>query len=229
MIPKLTYNNRVLTTEERAEYCRKADEYIDMYSGFIEEGFQLAKETAAVSDNSEFATINKTLLDISTFTTYAFCDCIVLDKLFIRASHPYEKSLLRGKLKVHLNESFKRLYGFNKNGYKDSYCAKLEQIINRFFPGFKEEFNELMSAFEQISKDSWWKGERDAEVHIDVAKLYKLRHEEINESKVAREADLLTSLIHRLDLFTRDLYGAYFKYMKAQYIKEHGYLPNLNG
>ena len=229
MIPKLTYNNRVLTAEEREEYCRKADEYINMYSEFIEEEFQLAKEATKVSGNMDFTEINKVMFEISTFTTYAFCDCIVLDKLFVRATNPYEKSFLRGKWKVHLNESFKKLYGFNENGYKDSYCAKLEQIVNRFFPGFKEEFRKLMSDFEQLSKDSWWKDERNAEVHIDAAKLYKLRHEEINESKVVMEAGQLTSLIHGLDLFTKKLYGAYFMYMKTQYIKEHGYLPDLNG
>ena len=228
MIRKFTYNNRVLTADERKEYCRKTDEYINMYSGFIEEGFQLAKEATKVSGNMDFTEINKVMFEISTFTTYAFCDCIVLNKLFVRATNPYEKSFLRGKWKVHLNESFKKLYGFQKS-YKDSYCAKLEQIVNRFFPGFKEEFRKLMSDFEQLSKDSWWKDERNAEVHIDAAKLYKLRHEEINESKVVMEARQLTSLIHRLDLFTRDLSGAYFSYMKTQYIKEHGYLPDLNG
>ena len=85
--------------------------------------------------------------------------------------------------KVQLNESFKKLYGFNKKAYKDSYCAQLENIIT-MFPGFKSEFDELLLDLELIWKDSWWKDERDAEVHIDAAKLYELRHEEINESKV---------------------------------------------
>lgn len=226
MVRKLTYNNRVLTAEEREAYCRKADEYINMYSGFIEEVFQLSKEAAAVSDNSESAEINKAMLEISAFTLYAFCDCIVWNKLFVRATNPYEKSFLRGKWKIHLNESFKKLYGF-KSGYKDSYCSKLEQIINRFFPGFKGKFYELMSDFEQISQDSWWKEERNAEVHVDATKLYALRHEEINESKVIMEAGQLTSLIHRLDVFTRDLYGVYLNHIKAQFVKAHGYLPVL--
>lgn len=220
------YNNRILSAEEREGYCKTADKYINEYSGFIEERFQLAKEVAALPNISDFVEINKTLLDISAFTVSAFCDCIVWDKLFVRATNPYEKSFLRGKWKVHLNESFKKLYGF-KNGYKDSYCAKLEQIIIRFFPGFKWKFDKLMSDFEQLSKESWWKEERDAEVHIDVEKLYELRHEEINESKVVMEAEQLTSLIHRLDIFTRDMYGVYLNYIKAQFFKEHGYLPIL--
>lgn len=225
MIPKLTYNNRVLTAEEREDYCRKADEYINMYSGFIEEGFQLAKEAAKVSGNLDFTEINKVMFEISTFTIYAFCDCIVLNKLFVRATNPYEKSFLRGKWKVHLNESFKKLYGFKS--HKNSYCAKLGQIIAKFFPRFKGEFDELMSDFEQLSKESWWKEERDTEVHVDVAKLYELRHEEINESKVVMEAGQLTSIIQRLNVFTRNVYDVYLNHAKAQFFKEHGYLPNL--
>lgn len=226
MIRKVTYNNRVLTAVEREAYCKKADEFINEYSGFIEEIVQLSKEVAALeSGNPDSAEINKAMLEISAFTTSAFCDSIVLDKLFVRATNPYEKSFLRGKWKVHLNESFKKLYGFKK--HKDSYCAKLGQIITKFFPGFKGEFDELMSDFEQLSKESWWKEERDAEVHVDVAKLYELRHEEINESKVVMEAGQLTSLIRRLNVFTRNVYGVYLNQLKAQFFKEHGYLPVL--
>lgn len=207
MIRKLTYNNRVLTEAERVEYCRQADECIAEYSKCVEDVLQLAKMVSSLG-NPDFSKINKTILDIVTFTTHAFFDCIVLDKLFIRASHPYEKSLLRGKLKVHLNESFKKLYGFNKNGYKNSYCAKLEQIMP-MFPSFQKEFDELMLDFEQISKESWWKEERDAEVHIDTAKLYALRHEEINESKVSVEATQLIGLFKEINIFIIKLYNAY--------------------
>ena len=165
MIHKLTYNNRVLSAEERAEFCRISDEYINEFSGYIEGIHQLTKEYH-VSDNSDYNKITKTIIDIETFTNYAFCDCIVLNKLFVRATNPYEKSFVRGKLKVQLNESFKRLYGFKK-GYKNSYCAQLEKIIT-MFPGFRREYDELLSDLEQISKDPWWKDVRDAEVHINI-------------------------------------------------------------
>lgn len=228
MIRKVTYNNRVLTAVEREAYCKKADEFINEYSGFIEEIVQLSKEVAALeSGNPDSAEINKAMLEISAFTTSAFCDSIVWDKLFVRATNPYEKSFLRGKWRVHLNESFKKLCGFSESGHKVSYCAQLEQMIIRFFPRFKGEFDELMSDFEQLSRESWWKEERNAEVHIDVAKLYELRHEEINESKVVMEAGQLTSLIRRLNVFTRNVYGVYLNQLRAQFFKEHGYLPVL--
>ena len=52
MIYKLTYNNRVLSAEERAEFCRISDEYINEFSGYVEGIHQLANEYH-VSDNSD--------------------------------------------------------------------------------------------------------------------------------------------------------------------------------
>lgn len=226
MIRKLTYNNRVLTAEEREEYCRIADEYINEYSEYIEDVFRVLKEVS-VSENLRSFEIFKTILDILAFITYSFCDCIVLNKLFVKSTHPYEKSFLRGKLKVQLNEAFKRLYGFNKDGYKNSYCAKLEQIMP-MFPGFKGVFDELLSDLEQISKDSWWKEERNAEVHIDAAKLYELRHEEINESKVVMEIRQLTALFRRINRFIADLARVYYNDATTRFVKEFGHLPAWN-
>lgn len=223
MIRELTYNNRILSEQERAEFCKKSDEYIHEFSECIEGICQLAKEVPE-SENSDYNKITNTIINISTFTGYSFGDCIVLTKLFVRATNPYEKSFLRGKLKVQLNEGFKKLYGFNKKGYKNSYCAQLEDIIT-IFPGFKDEFDELLSDMEQISKNSWWKDERDAEVHIDATKLYELRHEEINESKIAMEAVQLTDLFNRFNHLVARLHGVYLNYITARFIKENGIIP----
>lgn len=226
MIRKLAYNNRILTAEEREEYCRIADGYINEYSKYVEDVFQLLQKVS-ISKNVKFIEIFKTILDVSTFMTYACCDCIVLNKLFVQATNPYEKSFLRGKLKVQLNESFKKLYGF-KNGYRDSYCAKLEKIIAKSFPEYKRPFDDLLSDLAQISKASWWKEERDAEVHVDVAKLYELRHEEINESKVVMEAGQLTSLFRRINRFIADLVRVYYNDVTIRFVKEFGHLPTWN-
>ena len=222
MIRELTYNNRILSEQERVEFCEKSDEYINMFSECIEEICQLATKIQE-SENSDYDKITNTLILTSTFTGYSFCDCIVLTKLFVRATNPYEKSFLRGKLKVQLNESFKKLYGFNKKAYKDSYCAQLENIIT-MFPVFRNEFDELLLDLELISKDSWWKDERDAEVHIDAAKLYELRHEEINESKVAMEAVRLIDLFNRFNHITAEMHRTLLNHMIARYVKEKGIL-----
>ncbi len=180
---------------------------------------QLAK-SAPASDNSDY---NK-ITNIGIFTGYSFCDCIVLMKLFVRATNPYEKGMLRGKLKVQLNESFKKLYGFTEKGYKDSYCAQLEGIMP-MFPGFRNEFDELLSDLTQVSRDSWWKKERDAEVHIDAYKLYELRHEEINENKVTMETMQLIMLFNRFNHLIARMHRSLLDYMVARYVKENGVYP----
>jgi len=221
MIRKLNYNNRILTPDERVEYCKVSDNYINDFSEYIDGLYQLAKDPS-LSENSAFSQINNTIIKTGLFIRYSFCDCIVLNKLFVRATNPYEKSMLRGKLKVLLNESFKKLYGFNKKGYKDSYCAQLEAIMP-MFPGFKSEFDELLSDLAQISKDSWWKDERNAEVHIDAVRLYELRHEEINESKVVMETLQLIDCFNRFNSLMRNLSKVSFEHM-VSVLKKKGIL-----
>ncbi|MDE7382669.1 MAG: hypothetical protein K2M99_02145 [Treponemataceae bacterium] len=220
MIQKLTYNNRILSEQERTEFCRISDKYIEEFSKFIDGIYQLSKE-ASSSDNSDYKKITDTVINISIFTGYSFCDCIVLMKLFVRATNPYEKSMFRGKLKVQLNESFKKLYGFTEKSYKDSYCAQLEGIMP-MFPGFRNEFDKLSSDLKQISKDSWWKDERNAEVHINAGRLYELRHEEINESKVAMEAMQLIDLFNHFNHLIVRMHRALFDYMVTKYAEENG-------
>lgn len=225
MIPELTYNNRILSSQERDEYCKISDGFIKEFSECIDGIHQLAKENST-SGNSDFKKITNTTINIGIFTNYSFCDCIVLMKLFVRATNPYEKSMLRGKLKVQLNEGFKKLYGFTEKGYKDSYCAQLESIMP-MFPGFRNEFDELLLDLAQISKHPWWKDERNAEVHIDAVRLYELRHEEINESKVAMETMQLIKLFNRFNHLIARMHHAFLDYMVARYVQENGIYPIL--
>lgn len=227
MIRELIYNNRILSEQERTEFCKESDKYINEFSECIEGICLLAKEVPE-SEDSDYSKITNTIINIGIFTNYSFCDCVVLTKLFVRATSPYEKSLLRGKLKVQLNESFKKLYGFNVKGYKDSYCAQLGDII-KMFPRFRNEFNELLSDLEWSSKDSWWKDERDAEVHIDAAKLYELRHEEINESKVVMEAEQLIDLFRRFNHLIAEMYRVYLNHITAQFVKGNGIISCVTG
>ncbi len=223
MNPELTYNNRILSAQERDEYCRISDKFIKVFSESIDGLYELTKEVST-SDDSDFKKITTTTNDIGIFTGYSFCDCIVLMKLFIRATNPYEKSMLRGKLKVQLNEGFKKLHGFTPKNYKDSYCAQLEGIMP-MFPGFKTKFDELLSDLAQISKHPWWKEERNVEVHINAVRLYELRHEEVNESKVAMETMQLIKLFNRFNHLIAEMHRALLDYMVARYVKENGIYP----
>lgn len=197
MIKEVYYNNRVLSLQERVEYSRMADETIDNFSISINGLYQCKKEIELLP-NSESNRISRIIIEVGFFIAFSFCDCVVLTKSFIMASNPYEKSFFRGKLKVQLNESFKKLYGFTEKSHSSSYSVKLETIMP-YFPVFRDEYDDIMHDLKDIEKcDSWWKETRDIEVHIDVEQLYVSRNKTINESKVVMEAQRLIILYNRM-------------------------------
>ncbi len=106
------FNNHILTDQERKRLTIIADETIQSFAESIDGMYKVMQEFPP-SQNQEFNHIMDTMNDVSTFICYSFGDCIVLTKYFLNTEIQYEKSFLRGKLKVQLNESFKRLYGFN--------------------------------------------------------------------------------------------------------------------
>ena len=206
------FNNHILTDQERRQLTIIADETIQTFAESIDGIHQVIQEFPP-SQNHEFNHIMDTMNDVSTFISYSFGDCIVLTKYFLNTEIQYEKSFLRGKLKVQLNESFKRLYGFNEKAHKESYCSKLQEIIH-MFPGFKLEFGHILSDLDDISKqDSWWKDVRNAEVHIDIPMLYESRHEEINESKEVMETMRLVDFFLRFNNLIARMNQAYINHL----------------
>ncbi len=189
-----------------------SEETIRDFSESIEGFYELSQEFKP-SPNKDHDKISKTVLDVGIFTSYTFCDCVVLLKHFVLSSNAYDKSLFRGKLKVLLNEGFKSLYGFNDKQRKRSYYIKLGEIMN-YFPGFQLEYDSILLKLKQLSEQStWWKDERNTEVHLDMSQLYKTRHEEINESKVAMESQLLIGLLVQINKLMGRMHQAYIDYM----------------
>ena len=83
-----------------------------------------------------------------------------------------------------------------------------------YFPGFQLEYDSILLKLKQLSEQStWWKDERNIEVHLDMSQLYKSRHEEINESKVAMEAHLLIDLLVQINRLMGRMHQAYIGYM----------------
>ena len=206
------YNNKVLSAQEREEFRIRAEETIEIFTESID-GFCELYQEYKPSQNKVHDKITKTVLDVGIFTCYTYCDCTVLLKHFILSTDLYDKSLFRGKLKVLLNEGFKSLYGFNDKQRKRSYYIKLGEIMN-YFPGFQLEYDSILLKLKQLSEQStWWKDERNTEVHLDMSQLYKARHEEINESKVAMEAHLLIDLLVQINRLMGRMHQAYIDYM----------------
>lgn len=193
MIEEVRYNNKILSPQERVEFCKMADATIKDFSDSIE-GMHQCMEEIRSSPDSDFNKVLRIFIEVSSFIGFSFCDCVVLTKSFIMASNSYEKSFFRGKLQVQLNESFKKLYGFAEKNRKDSYSSKLGEIMF-MFPGFQTEYIDIMSDLCCIATlDSWWRETRNIEVHIDADRLYASRHKPINESKVVMEAYQLINL-----------------------------------
>ena len=206
------YNNKVLSAQEREGFRIISEETIRDFSESIEGFYELSQEFKP-SQNKEYDKITKTVLDVGIFTCYTFCDCVALLKHFVLTSNSYDKSLFRGKLKVLLNEGFKSLYGFNDKQREKSYYIKLGEIMN-YFPGFQSEYDSIRLKLKQLSEQStWWKDERNIEVHLDMSQLYKSRHEEINESKVAMEAHLLIDLLVQINRLMGRMHQTYIDYM----------------
>ena len=206
------YNNKVLSAQEREAFRIMSEETIRDFSESIEGFYELSQEFKP-SQNKEHDKITKTVLDVGIFTSYTFCDCVALLKHFVLSVNSYDKSLFRGKLKVLLNEGFKRLYGFNDNQREKSYYIKLGEIMN-YFPGFQLEYDSILLKLKQLSEQStWWKDERNTEVHLDMSQLYKTRHEEINDSKVAMESHLLIDLLVQINKLMGRMHQAYIDYM----------------
>ena len=211
MLQELQYNNKILSQEERVKFNDLADEMIATFSESIDGMYKISREYTDM--NNIHHRVSKIMCDVSVFVSYAFADCVVLTKLFVNTSVAYEKSLLRGKLKVHLNECFKKLYGFTKQSKKVSYAAKLKEIMP-LFHGPDREFARILDDLEEISnRDSWWKDIRCAEVHMDVPILYESRHEEINESQVVMETMRLIPFINRFNALLARMNHAHVIYM----------------
>ena len=206
------YNNKVLSAQEREEFRIRAEETIEIFTESID-GFCELYQEYKPSQNKVHDKITKTVLDVGIFTCYTYCDCTVLLKHFILSTDLYEKRLFRGKLKVLLNEGFKCLYGFNDKQRKRSYYIKLGEIMN-YFPSFQLEYDSILLKLKQLSEQStWWKDERNTEVHLDMSQFYKTRHEEINESKVAIESQLLIGLLVQINKLMGRMHQAYIDYM----------------
>lgn len=211
MLQDIQHNNKILSPQERARFNEIAGEMINTFSESIDGMYEIEKEYKDM-DNIHHK-VSKIMNDVSVFVCYAFADCIVLTKLFMNPPLVYEKSLLRGKLKVHLNECFKKLYGFTEKARKESYAVQLQNIMPHF-RGPDREYAGILQDLEEISKrDSWWKEIRSAEVHLDIPVLYESRHEEINESQVVMETMRLIPFFNRFNNLLFRMGKAHMNYM----------------
>lgn len=182
---EVQYNGKSLSAAEREEFISVAD---DTISGFAE-GLPLLKRMLEDNRNKhdDKREAYFVLLSVLQFVTITIIDSIVISKYFILADKDYDRRFMRGKMKVILNEGFKKLYGFNEG--KQSKWNDIGTIVKFFPEEIHRQYQELSALLDVHSKSSsWWKDERDVETHLDADKLYDSRCEDIEESKVMMES-----------------------------------------
>lgn len=213
---KYQYNGKEIDDVERKEFIELLDESIVIYS----EGLPTLKESLDLYKDREdnFGNAYRTALSVELFGVLTFIDCMVISKYFLLADTDYDKRFMRGKMKVILNEGFKKLYGFNSNNKKHSEWKKLSNIIMNCPEIIKRQYKDLSEKLdEQSESSSWWEDERNVETHLDAEGLYESRCEEIEESKVMMDVTKLISTLYAVQLFTTNVHACFHNTILQNY------------
>ncbi len=203
---EVQYNGKELNDDEKKEFLKKVDECISQHI----DGLPLTKDILErIKDlHDDFHEIQRTIVSASQFCLITMIDSMALGKYFILANKDYDRRLMRGKLRVVLNEGFKKLYGFNDKNRENSEWIKLASILKYFPEEINHQYKYLSSLLEGHSKSSlWWKDERDMETHLDTEELYNSRCELIIESKVMMESLKLYNTLYAVNNFLSNMHS----------------------
>ena len=216
---EVQYNGKILSDSERKEFVSVIDDTIATYS----EGLSLVHDILEnIKDSQgELIELERTIASLILFVLMTMIDSMVASKYFILADKDYDRRFMRGKLFVIINEGFKKLYGFNENSYKKSEWERLLPLMNKFPESINRQYQELTFHLEKHARSSsWWKDERDLEVHMmDAEKLYCSRQEEIIESKVMMDTMKLLSTLLAVNDFLFNAHACVLNTVN----KYHGY------
>ena len=191
-------------------------ETISTYSG----GLPLIKETLDQIKglHDEFHDAYRAVISVLQFTTITMIDSMVIGKYFILSDKDYDRRFMRGKMKVILNEGFKKLYGFEEKTNNTSEWNKLAPILQYFPKNIQNQYKQLSSLLEEHSKSSsWWKDERNVETHLDTEKLYASRCEDVVESKVMMDSLKLYNTLYAVNLFLSNAHACFYNYLLTKY------------
>lgn len=216
-------NGKTLSGEEQKEVIAVIDDNIARYSV----GLPLMHDILENSNNQpgRFHEIMHTIASVSQFVLITMIDSMVATKYFLMADKDYDKRFMRGKLRVIINEGFKRLYGFTAEKQKESEWGRLSPIMDSFPVVIKNQYRELTSRLkEHANSSSWWKEERDLETHMDTERLYISRQEEIIESKVAMDSLKLFETFQAVNCFLTNVHACLRNFLVEKY--KRGELKN---
>lgn len=159
-------------------------------------------------------------VSVMQFTLMTMIDSMVISKYFILADKDYDKRFMRGKMRVVLNEGFKKLYGFEEKTRKNSEWGRLTNILKYFPEEIIQQHQQLSSLLEGLSQSSsWWKDERDIETHLDTERLYASRSEEIVEGKVMLDSLKLFDTLLAVNFFLGNMHTCLRNSLLDKYLR----------
>lgn len=204
LFPDYKPTNVVLSSSER----RQVVETINQRISQLVDGLKMMSDNLAEmrSETTDDNNIIESIHSFFFFTTLTTADCLVAFKYFLIADTDYDQKYMYGKLKVILNEGFKKLYGYNDKNHKVSEWTKISKLLPAFPDVIKKQYDVLDFLFDKQSKKStWWQEERSNETHLDALKLYDSRNEIINESQVMLDTTQLLNALDAADQFVENL------------------------
>lgn len=210
------YNGRTLNDEERKVFVKVIDETVSSFTSGLPLLTEELKRTEDLKD--DYHIICRIVYSVSLFVVMTMCDCMVAGKYFILADTDYDKRFMRGKMKVILNEGFKKLYGYKEVNKKKTEWFRLLDLM-KFFPEIiNRQYQDLTYQLENQSRiSSWWKDERDYETHIDSERLYDSRMVEIEESKEMMETLRLYDALFAVNHFLTNAHACLRNYLVEKY------------
>lgn len=210
------YNGKTLSDDERRNMINQINEHISDTS----EGVPIIKRILeSLKDyQDEGHNIYWTIVSVMQFVGITMIDCMVIGKYFLLADKDYDRRFMRGKMKVILNEGFKKLYGFDENTRKKSEWNRLTPIIKYFPENIQRQHQHLSSLLKEHSEStSWWRSERNVETHLDAEKLYESRCEDVVESKVMMDSLKLFDTLLAAECFLSNMHACFHNTLLGMY------------
>lgn len=212
------YSGETLNAAERSEYVKMTDETIAHNLVGLE---MITEELERIKDlQDDYHNVQRVLISTMLFTLMTMTDGMVASKYFILADKTIDRGFMRGKLRVILNEGFKKLYGFEDKTKKNSKWYKLISIIGYFPNEVKHQYEHLTVLLEKHSKtSSWWWDERNIETHMDVEKMYASRCEKIIEGDVLTDFLKLIDTLMGVNMFLSNMHNCLNNFLTYNYLR----------
>lgn len=204
---ELQHYGKEFDAEIKGKFVKMVDEDVADYS----EGLQMVKSMFENNKNKhdEFHDAYSVVLSVMQFILVTMADSMVITKYFVLADKDYDRRFMRGKMRIILNEGFKKLYGF-KEGKKKSEWIRLAPILKYFPEDIQHQYQHLTFLLENHSESSsWWWDERNVETHLDANKLYESRCEDIVESKVMMDSLKLFDTLFAVECFLSNMHACF--------------------